>query len=93
MFYFQTQADSLFYALLTMHLANEQAFQGAAGREKEGELVTTSLEFEYRHRKSRCEMLIGGNDISNDVMTLGTCFSMFVYIRTRFNFALIGGNL
>ena len=24
--------------------------------------------------KSRCEMLIGGDDISNDVITLGTCF-------------------
>ena len=26
-------------------------------------------------------MLIGGNDISYDVVTLGTCFLMFVYIR------------
>ena len=26
-------------------------------------------------------MLIGGDDISNDIITLGTCFSMFVYIR------------
>ena len=34
-------------------------------------------------------MLIGGDDIGNDVITL----SMFVYIRARFNFALIGGNL
>jgi len=34
-------------------------------------------------------MLIGGDDISNYVNTLGTCFSMFVYIR----FTLIGGNL
>ena len=93
MFQLQTQADSLFYALLTMHLACEQALQGAAGREKEGELATTSLEFEYLHRKSPSEMLIGGNDISNDVITLGTCLSMFVYIRTRFNFSLIGGNL
>ena len=41
------------------------------GREKEGDLATTSLEFEYLHRKSRGEMLIGGNDISNDVITLG----------------------
>ena len=40
-----------------------------------------SLEFEYLHRKSRCEMLIGGDDISNDLITLRTCFSMFVYIR------------
>ena len=38
-------------------------------------------------------MLIGGDDISNDVITLATCFSMFVYIRARFRFALIGGNL
>ena len=45
----------------------------AAGREKEGKLATTSLEFKYLHRKSRCEMLIGGDDIGNDVITLGTC--------------------
>ena len=24
-------------------------------------------------------MLIGGDDISNDVINLGTCFTMFVY--------------
>ena len=38
-------------------------------------------------------MLIGGGDTSNDVHTLSTCFSMFVYIRTCFCFALIGGKL
>ena len=38
-------------------------------------------------------MMIGEDDISNDVITLGTCLSMFVYIRARFRFALIGGNL
>ena len=43
--------------------------------------------------KSRCEMLIGGHDISNDLITPGMCFSMFLYIRARFRFALIGGNL
>ena len=53
-------------------------------RKNEGELATTSLEFEYRHRKSRVKKLIGGDDISNDVITLGTCFSMFVYIRALF---------
>ena len=31
------------------------------------------------------------DDISNDVITLGMCFSMFVYICARFRFALIGG--
>ena len=60
------------------------------GREKEGELATTSLEFEYLLRKSQYEMLIGGDDISNGVITLGTCFSMFVYICTRFCFTPIG---
>ena len=39
------------------------------------------------------EMMIGGDDIRNDVITLGTCFSMFVYIRARFRFNLIGRNL
>ena len=63
------------------------------GREKEGEVATTSLEFEYLHQKSRCEMLIGGDDISNDIIILGRCFSMLVYIRARFRYALIGGNL
>ena len=38
-------------------------------------------------------MLIGGEDIGNEAITLGTCFSMFVYKRARFRFALIGGNL
>ena len=58
----------------------EQALQGALakGREKEGEPATTSVEFEYLYRKSRCEMLITGDDISNDDITLGTYFSMFV---------------
>ena len=38
-------------------------------------------------------MVIGGDDISNDIITLGKCFSVFVYIRTCFHFALIGENL
>ena len=38
-------------------------------------------------------MLIGGDEISNDVINLGTYFSVFVYIRLCFCFALIGGNL
>ena len=52
-------------------------------RGKKRELATTSP-------LSRCEMLIGADDISNDVNTLGTCFSMFAYILARFRFALIG---
>ena len=38
-------------------------------------------------------MLIGGDDNSNDVIALDTCFSIFVYICARVRFALIGGNL
>ena len=49
-------------------------------RGKKRELATTSP-------LRRCEMLIGADDISNDVNTLGTCFSMFAYILARFRFA------
>ena len=38
-------------------------------------------------------MLIGGDGISNDVIIVGTCFSLFVYIPASFSFVLIGGNL
>ena len=38
-------------------------------------------------------MLIGGDDISNDEINLGTYFSVFVYIRPCFCFALIGRKL
>ena len=38
-------------------------------------------------------MLVGGDDISNGLINLGMCFLMFVYIRARFRFALIGENL
>ena len=38
-------------------------------------------------------MLIGRDDTSNDVITLGTCFSMSVYIHACSHFALIGRNL
>ena len=57
---------------------------GSSGgqRGKKRELATTSP-------LSRCEILIGADDISNDVNTLGTCFSMFAYILARFRFALI----
>ena len=52
-------------------LACEQALRDAlaAGREKERELATTSLKFENLHRKIRGEMLIGGDDVSYDVIT------------------------
>ena len=81
--------------LTSTDIKSSSSDQGAlaARREKEGEFATTPLEFAYLHRKNRCEMLIGGDDNSNDVITLGTCFSMLVYLCARFRFALIDGNL
>ena len=38
-------------------------------------------------------MLIGGDDISNDIFAFGTCFAMFVCIHAHFCFALIVRNL
>ena len=37
--------------------------------------------------------MVIGRDDSTDVITVGTCFSMFFYIRAPFRFAMIGGNL
>ena len=68
---------------ISLRASSPGRFGGGAGK-MEGELATTSLEFEYLHRKSQCEMLIGGDDISNDVITLCTCFSMFVNIRASY---------
>ena len=85
----------LFFGSPRCDPASEEALLDnlAAGWEKEGELAATSLEFEYVHQKSRCEIVIGRDDTSIDVIALGTCFSMFVCIRARFGFALIGENL
>ena len=72
-------------------LACEQALWGVppVGWEKKGELATTSLDYEYLHRKSRCKMLIGGDDVSNDLHV----FFHVCLILARFPFALIGRNL
>ena len=76
-----------------MMVAYEQALRGvlAAGRGKEGELATTSLEFEYLRPKNRCEMLIGGDDISNDVITLGACFHLPLN-KCLFAFSLVSAS-
>ena len=76
-------------------VACEQALRGtlAAGHEKEGQLATTSPEFANLQQKRLCEMQNGRDDNSNAIITLGLCFSMSVYIRNRFCFTRIGGNL
>ena len=98
-----SKTRSRFFKMLAycflVDLACEQALRGALaarrGREKEGELATTSLELIWISAEiciekyiDKVEMLIGEDDISNDVITLGTCFFMVVYIRARFRFAL-----
>ena len=72
-------------------LACEQAFWDVplVWWEKEGELATTSLDYEFLHRKSPCKMLIGGDDVSNDLHV----FFYVCLILARFPFALIGRNL
>ena len=71
--------------VLQTSIASEQVIRGAlaARREKKGlQLRLWDLNTDL-HRKSRRKMLIGRDDISNDVL----------HIRARFRFALIGLNL
>ena len=72
-----------FYRLTAAGVNNSlQVLQGAlvAGREKKRELATTSLEFEYLHQKNWSKQLIGGDDISYVVNTLGSCLHMFFIV-------------
>ena len=59
----------------------QQALRGEK-RKKSLQLCLWNLKIGIE--KNRFEMLNGGYDISNDVITLGSCFSIFVYIRARF---------
>ena len=59
--------------------------RGGEGRREE-ELATTSLEFEYRHREGRCEMLIGGDDFSNDAIVF-QCLPSFALVSASYLFA------
>ena len=75
-------------------LVCKQALQGAlGGRVGKGKRDCNCLWIEYLHGKSRCKMLIVGDNISSNVITLGMCFAMFVYIRGYLRFMLIGGNM
>ena len=66
-------------------LACEQALRGAlaAGREKEGELSTTSLKIEYLKDDAKC--WLAEMTLVHDVITLGACFHVFsnVCLRSR----------
>ena len=73
-----------FYKKNSLRASSPEHSGGWAAMEEE--LATTSLEFEYLHRNFRCEMLIGGDDIRNDVIALGTCFWIL------FTFALVSAS-
>ena len=64
-----------------------------AGKGRRACNYVSGIEY-LKYRKSRCEMLIGGDDISNDVSSIfHVFFNVFFYICTRFRFGLIGGKL
>ena len=46
----------------------------------EGALATTSLEFEYLHRKSRCKMLIAEMTLVMTSLPLARAFTYFKYV-------------
>jgi len=54
LFDFSRRADVSYFLPPAGGIVCEQALRGdlAVGREKEGELATTSLEFEFRHQRS-----------------------------------------
>ena len=60
-----------------------------AGWEKEREFATSSRELDYLPRKSLCEMLIVGDDISNNVVTLNW---LVFFNESLFTFALISAS-
>ena len=67
--------------------ATKLSGRSGGGREKEGELATTSLKFEYLRRRSRCQMLIGGDYISKlhyiyITLVLSTISTISTYIST-----------
>ena len=57
-------------------------FDGGAGKRRRAFFATTSLEFECLRLKRRYEMLIGGDDISNDVITLARAFNVCLHLRS-----------
>ena len=66
------QAGEHYGIVLTVMIACEQALWGAlwqwAGKGRRAcNYSCTSCNFEYLHQKSLCKMLIGGDDISNDI--------------------------
>ena len=84
--------------VVQLKIAYEQVLQGALAAmwQKERELATTSLEFDYLHQKSQCKTLIGGMTLAMMSFRWArafTCFSFFAYIHAHFSFLLIGRNL
>ena len=87
-----------FFQMLTYSLDDKPASKLSGVCWWRGGKRKESLQLHLRNlniciEKVNVKMLIGRDDISNDIITLGTCFLKFVYIRAHCHFALIGGNL
>ena len=52
------------------------------GGNRKGSLQLQLWNLNICTKKSQCKMLIGRDEISNDIITLGTCFSMFFFMFT-----------
>ena len=63
--------------------AYKQVLQGAlaAGWQKERQLATTSLEFDYLHQKSQCKMLIGGMTLEMMSLPSARAFTCFLFFN------------
>ena len=75
-FHILQPVNSLFFRTVSQWASSLGRSGGEAGKGRRAcnyvSEIWTSL-----HRESRCEMLIEGNDIRNDVITIGACFHVF----------------
>ena len=70
---FLSNENNFYRVIILLHFGNHSL---VAGRENEP--------FQLRIDFFPCKMLIGGDDISNDFITLVPCFSVLVYISRSF---------
>ena len=89
-----SELKSLFKICTSLRASFSGCSGGGAG--KGWDLATTCLEFKYLHRqieKVAAKCWLAEMTLIMASLPLAHVFLMFVYIRARFRFALIGGNL
>ena len=82
--------------LATKHIASKQALWGtlvAGGRKERLQLCLWNLNICVEKVSAKCWLVEMTLLMFLPLARASTCFSMFVYIRTHFPFAVIGGNL